>query len=219
MTNTNDSGPGSLRQAILDADGNNSGPNDIQFAIPASTAPLLNIPVPGFDPTTQTWTINLNSPLPPITSQVDIDGYSQGHFPVPFRYPSAISSAVQVINTLAWPTGGTFTLTTPAPLPVGTTVSIPFNASAATIQTDLDAILGPGSVSVSGESLGLIIVTFTGVYADMAIPDLIPTTSYLPGVDGLACDRHRRPWSAALCSPTRPQITSDPNSVKRTRWQ
>ena len=80
---------------------NSSGRNDIQFAIPASTAPLLNIPVPGFDPTTQTWTINLASPLPPITNQVDIDGYSQAHFPVPFRYPSAISSAVQAINTSA----------------------------------------------------------------------------------------------------------------------
>ena len=98
MTNTNDSGPGSLRQAILDADENNSGLNNIQFAIPASTSPLLNIPVPGFDPTTQTWTINLDSPLPPITDQVDIDGYTQAHFPVPFRYPSAISSAVQAIE-------------------------------------------------------------------------------------------------------------------------
>ena len=147
VTNTNDSGPGSLRQAILDANGNHSGPNDIQFAIPASTSPLLNVPVPGFDPTTQTWTINLASPLPPITSQVDIDGYSQAHLPVPFRYPSAISSAVQEINVTA--TGGTFTLTTAAPLPVGTTAPIPFNALTATIQTDLDAILGPGSVSVT----------------------------------------------------------------------
>ena len=98
MTNTNDSGPGSLRQAILNADANSSGPSDILFDIPASTSPLLNIPVPGFDPDTQTWTITLDSPLPAITSQVIIDGYSQAHFAVPFRYPSVISSAIQEID-------------------------------------------------------------------------------------------------------------------------
>ena len=172
VTNTNDSGPGSLRQAILDADGNSSGQNDIRFAIPASTSPLLNIPVPGFDPTTQTWTINLDSPLPPITSQVNIDGYSQGHFPVPFRYPTAISSAVQQFDVFA--TGGTFTITTAAPLPVRTTVPIPFNASTATIEADLDAILGPGSVSIlstAGAAGVTGFITFTGAYQSQAIPD------------------------------------------------
>ena len=46
VTNTNDSGAGSLRQAIIDAD-DGTGPENIQFAIPASTAALLNVPVPG----------------------------------------------------------------------------------------------------------------------------------------------------------------------------
>ena len=184
VTNTNDSGPGSLRQAILNADANTSGPNDIQFAIPASTAPLLNIPVPGFDPTTQTWTIDLTSPLPAITSQVDIDGYSQGHFPVSFRYPSAITSAVQAISTSAWPTEAHSRSRRrdrrfrPGPRPRS-----PSRRPAATIQDDLDAILGPNSVSVTGSSPS-IIVTFIGPYADMAIPNLIPTTTIPPGVAG-----------------------------------
>ena len=112
----------------------------------------------GFDPSTQTWTINLNSALPPITNQVTIDGYTEAQFPVPFRYPSAFSSAVQTININGFPTGGTFTFTTASPLPIGTTVPIPFNASNATIQTDLNAILGPGSVTVSGSTtLGMFV--------------------------------------------------------------
>jgi hypothetical protein len=86
VTNTNDSGPSSLRQAILDADAA-SAPSDIAFDIPASTAPLLNVPIPGFDPGTQTWKITLSSPLPPITKTVSIDGYTQAHFPIPYVYP------------------------------------------------------------------------------------------------------------------------------------
>ena len=76
VTNTSDSGTGSLRQAILNADAATS-PSDILFDIPAATDPLLSIPVPGFDPSTQTWTITLKSPLPAITQTVSIDGYSR----------------------------------------------------------------------------------------------------------------------------------------------
>jgi len=88
VTNTQDSGLGSLRQAITDAN-NRPGPDDIDFAIPASLDPNLNVPVTGFDPTTQTWTINLQSALPTISDQVIIDGYSQGEFPIPYRYPDS----------------------------------------------------------------------------------------------------------------------------------
>src|SRR4051812_18006960 len=78
---TADSGPGSLRQAIIDAN-TLPGADRIEFGIPASVAPTLDVPVPGFDPSTQTWRIALTSPLPTITDQVDIDGYSQAHFPI-----------------------------------------------------------------------------------------------------------------------------------------
>ena len=46
VTNTQDSGPGSLRQAILDANAH-AGPDDIEFAIPASTDPTSTCPSMG----------------------------------------------------------------------------------------------------------------------------------------------------------------------------
>ena len=61
VSNTADSGPGSLRQAIL---GSNAAPgttNTITFAIPGSGAE----------------TIDLSSPLPAITNSVTIEGTSQ----------------------------------------------------------------------------------------------------------------------------------------------
>src|SRR5262245_44072704 len=75
VQNTGDSGPGTLRAAILAADADPSpGTDDIVFGIPASTAPELNVPVPGFDPGTQTWRITPASPLPTITRSLSIDG-------------------------------------------------------------------------------------------------------------------------------------------------
>src|SRR5205823_313903 len=59
VTTLLDSGPGSLRQAILDADAN-SGPAIIRFAIGTGKA-----------------TINLAFPLPAITEPVILDGTSQ----------------------------------------------------------------------------------------------------------------------------------------------
>ena len=138
VTNTSDSGTGSLRQAILNADAASS-PSDILFDIPAATDPLLSIPVPGFDPSTQTWTITLKSPLPAITQTVSIDGYSQAESGIPFRYPAQISSAVQTVTLTGILTGGTFTLSTSlstsAPLlPQGTTGPIAYNATPAQVQ-------------------------------------------------------------------------------------
>jgi hypothetical protein len=60
VTNTNDSGAGSLRQAILDANAT-VPPDDIVFAIPGGGV----------------HTIALASALPAITRQLLIDGYSQ----------------------------------------------------------------------------------------------------------------------------------------------
>jgi hypothetical protein len=62
VTNTNDSGPGSLRQALFIADSSNtSGPDTIKFAIPG-TGPFLIQPL---------------TPLPAITHPTIVDGYSQ----------------------------------------------------------------------------------------------------------------------------------------------
>jgi hypothetical protein len=60
VTNKNDSGAGSLRQAILDANAN-AGADTIVFNIPG----------------TSIKTIHLLSELPAITEQVTIDGYTQ----------------------------------------------------------------------------------------------------------------------------------------------
>jgi IPT/TIG domain/S-layer homology domain len=60
VTNTADSGAGSLRQAILDANAS-FGADDIVFAIPGAGV----------------HTIALASPLPPIAQPVMLDGYSQ----------------------------------------------------------------------------------------------------------------------------------------------
>ena len=61
VTTTADSGPGSLRQAILDSDAASGGANTISFAIPGK----------GIE------TIAPLSPLPAITNPVLIDGFSQ----------------------------------------------------------------------------------------------------------------------------------------------
>jgi hypothetical protein len=60
VTNTNDQGPGSLRQAILDANAN-AGADTINFQIPGSGVP----------------TIAPLSPLPDITEAITIDGTTQ----------------------------------------------------------------------------------------------------------------------------------------------
>lgn len=76
VTNNNDSGAGSLRQAILDANANPDA-DRIAFAIPGATVPTLA-------PTT---------PLPAITQPVLIDGWSQPQFAV------EINGAGQGANT------------------------------------------------------------------------------------------------------------------------
>jgi hypothetical protein len=69
VTNTNDSGPGSLRQAINDATVQgilNTGSPTITFAIPTSD--------PGYNPTTGTATISLTSGELPIDYSLSISG-------------------------------------------------------------------------------------------------------------------------------------------------
>jgi hypothetical protein len=68
VTNTNDSGPGSLRQAITDAN-STSEADTISFRIPAGD--------PHCAPATGVCTIRPQTPLPVISSIVIIDGFSQ----------------------------------------------------------------------------------------------------------------------------------------------
>ena len=69
VINTNDSGPGSLRQAILDANANPNSvvePDSIDFTIPAANCSANGV-----------CTIAPLTPLPDITDPVIIDGYTQ----------------------------------------------------------------------------------------------------------------------------------------------
>jgi hypothetical protein len=69
VTNTNDSGSGSLRQAIIDAN-NNPGPDTIAFNIPTSD--------PGYSMFDGIWIILPLSPLPTLTDgNTIIDGATQ----------------------------------------------------------------------------------------------------------------------------------------------
>jgi hypothetical protein len=67
VTNTNDSGPGSLRQAILNANANNSTPQTIGFNIPTTD--------PGF--ANGVFTIQPLSQLPVLSQNITIDGTTQ----------------------------------------------------------------------------------------------------------------------------------------------
>ena len=90
VTNTNDSGDGSFRWALTNANAN-SGADSITFAIAAGAAP---------------YTINLTSNLPPILSPVIIDGTTQPGF---INKPVLVlnGAAVPVANGLTIASGGT----------------------------------------------------------------------------------------------------------------
>jgi CSLREA domain-containing protein len=213
VTNTAISGAGSLWQAITDVNADpNPGVDHIIFEIPASTAANLNVAVPGFDPSTQTWTISLTNPLPVITHPVSIDGYSQAKIPVPFRYPAQVSSAVQTLIVSGDPTGGSFTLTTSAPLPVGTTPPIPYNATATEVMAALTAIIPADDVTVTVGPVNTLGVTisFQGDYAAEAIPNLVANSGLIGGVSPTIAVATLTVGGVPLTSPT--LISSLPNS-------
>jgi hypothetical protein len=220
VTTTADNGnnaspvPGSLRAAIVAANHDpNPGRDDITFDIPASTAANLNVPVPGFDPATQTWTITLASPLPAITHSLAIDAYSEANFPVPYRYPLQVSSATQSLSVGGVPSGGTFTLTTSPPLPVGQTVPLSYNATAAQVQTALEAVIGSGNVVVTGGPVNFpaVSITFQGAYQGEAIPNLIGINNLIGGINPSVNIATTTAGGVAVSLPM--EITSVPNTA------
>ena len=78
VTTTADSGPGSLRQAILDSN-STAGPDTIDFDIPMSD--------PNHDFGTNSWTITPLTPLPAISVPTTIDGDSQPGTLAPWYFP------------------------------------------------------------------------------------------------------------------------------------
>jgi len=92
VTNTNDTGPGSFRQALLDAN-SHVGPDSIAFNLPKSD--------PGYNATMGVWKIKPLSQLPLITDDGTlIDGESQALFS-PGSNPSG--PAVELDGSLAGP--------------------------------------------------------------------------------------------------------------------
>ncbi|MEJ2627075.1 MAG: right-handed parallel beta-helix repeat-containing protein [bacterium] len=74
VNNTNDTGPGSLRDAITQAN-NNLGPDSIKFNIPKGQ------PGSGYNSNTGVWTISPTSTLPTISDEgLVIDGTSQAEY-------------------------------------------------------------------------------------------------------------------------------------------
>ena len=124
------------------------------------------MPVAGFDPITQTWTITLASPLPAITHPVAIDGYSQANTAVSVRLSGPDHVGRPDFSIVRRPTGGSFTLTTSAPLPVGRARLKPSLTMRRPrrVQAALDAIVGADNVVVTGGPVdsGGVIITFQG---------------------------------------------------------
>ena len=80
VTTTADSGAGSLRQAILDAN-SSGGPHTIQFAIAGAGV----------------HTITPGTPLPVITSSTTIDGYTQaGSSPNTLPFPQGTNAVLTI---------------------------------------------------------------------------------------------------------------------------
>ncbi|WKZ31160.1 MAG: hypothetical protein QY318_00085 [Candidatus Dojkabacteria bacterium] len=88
VTNTNDSGAGSLRQAITDANAT-SAPDIIEFAIPTSD--------PNYNATYGFFNIDIQTVLPTITFPLHIDGASQATN-IGDTNPGTIGSALPVGN-------------------------------------------------------------------------------------------------------------------------
>ncbi len=124
--------------------------------------------------------------MPVITHPLTIDGFTEANTAVAYRYPNQVTSAVQNIIISGNPTGGSFTLSTLAPLPVGTTPPISYSATPEQVEQALVTILGADSagtdnVSVTESTPGTLDVTFQGDYADEAIPNLITANNFTGG--------------------------------------
>lgn len=86
---------------------------------------------------------------------------------------------VQTVTITGAPTGGTFTLTYSGQ----TTAAIAYNATAATVQSALEALsnIAPGDVVVTGSAGGPWTVTFAGTLADTNVAQLTSSGAGLTG--------------------------------------
>lgn len=91
----------------------------------------------------------------------------------------AATNEVQTVTVTGSPTGGTFTLTWNSQ----TTAAIAYNATAATVRTELEGLsnIAPGDVTVTGSAGGPYTVTFGGAYLGDNTAQMTATASLTGG--------------------------------------
>jgi len=107
---------------------------------------------------------------------------AQGTFYIPVTETTVgrpAASEVQVITLTSTPTGGTF----PLSFSGQTTSAIAWNASAATVDTALEALanIGAGNLSVTGSAGGPWTVTFAGALANTNVAQMTGDSTNLTG--------------------------------------
>ncbi|MFE1452000.1 hypothetical protein [Streptomyces olivaceoviridis] len=92
---------------------------------------------------------------------------------------AAVTNEVQTATITGGPTGGTFTLTFNGQ----TTSAIAYNATAAQVQTALEALsnVNPGDIKVTGNAGGPYTLTFGGQYLGDNVASITATASFTGG--------------------------------------
>lgn len=92
---------------------------------------------------------------------------------------AAVSNEVETLTVTGGPTGGTFTITFSGQ----TTAAIAYNATAAAVQTALEALsnVNPGDITVTGNAGGPWTLTFGGQYLGEDVTQVTTTESFTGG--------------------------------------
>jgi hypothetical protein len=115
----------------------------------------------------------------PFTLEVDSASGAKAIAITTWQKGEAARNEFQRIELIGPPTGGTFTLSFAQQV----TGNIAFNASAATVQTALEALnnIAPGDVTVTGNNGGPWTVEFKQAFAAVQVPQLLGNGSLLTG--------------------------------------
>jgi len=118
---------------------------------------------------------------------------------------------IHAITSVGTPTGGTFTITLinrRTGTTIGTTGAIAFNATAATIDTAVEAVLGAGTITSSGGPLPTAVsLTLAGAYASTPIA-MVVNSSVTGGTNSIVFSRENSVANQSLIDLT-PSGTMD----------